>query len=49
MATQKGDAKNDKVYIFGKDADLIVLAVATHKNNMFVVRDVKSETDYELK
>ena len=41
--------KDAKVYIYGKDADLIVLAVSIHKNNMFIFRDVKSETDPELK
>ena len=41
--------KDAKVYIYGKDADLIILAVSIHKNNMFIFRDVKSETDPELK
>jgi len=41
--------KEAKVYIYGKDADLIVLAVSIHKNNLFIFRDVKSESDQELK
>jgi 5'-3' exonuclease len=41
--------ENDSVYIYGKDADLIVLAASTHKNNSFIVRDVSAESDYNLK
>jgi 5'-3' exonuclease len=41
--------ENDSVYIYGKDADLIVLATSTHKNNSYVVREVSAETDYDLK
>ena len=32
--------KNAKIYLYGKDADLIVLAISTHKNNMHVIREV---------
>jgi len=41
--------ENNSVYIYGKDADLIVLASSTHKNNTYVVRDVSSESDSDLK
>jgi len=41
--------KDDVIYIYGKDADLIVLAVSTQKSNIHIMREVKSETDYELK
>jgi 5'-3' exonuclease len=41
--------ENNSVYIYGKDADLIVLATSTHKNNTYVVRDVGAESDSELK
>jgi len=35
---------NSKVYFYGKDADLIVLAISTHKNNINVIREVQVET-----
>jgi 5'-3' exonuclease len=35
---------NSKVYFYGKDADLIVLAISTHKNNIRVIREVQVET-----
>jgi 5'-3' exonuclease len=41
--------KNDVIYIYGKDADLIVLAVSTQKSNIHIMREVQSESDYELK
>jgi 5'-3' exonuclease len=41
--------QDSKVYLYGKDADLIVLAISTHKNNMHIVREVKSESDAGLK
>jgi len=35
---------NSKVYFYGKDADLIVLAISTHKNNINVIREVQVES-----
>jgi 5'-3' exonuclease len=40
---------NSKIYIFSKDADLIVLAMSSHKNNIHILREVAGETDYMLK
>ena len=41
---EKETTANYNVYLYGKDADLIVLAVSTHKNNMHVIREVQRET-----
>ena len=41
--------KNDEVYLYGRDADLIVLALTTHKNNMHIVREIKLESDPDIK
>ena len=35
---------NAKIYLYGKDADLIVLAISTHKNNMNIIREIQLET-----
>ena len=40
--------KDDKIYLYGRDADLIVLAVATHKSNIRIVREIKEEYDHIL-
>lgn len=40
--------KDDKIYLYGRDADLIVLAVATHKSNICIVREIKEEHDHIL-
>jgi 5'-3' exoribonuclease 2 len=40
----KESTKNLKIYLYGKDADLIVLAISTHKNNMHVIREVDLQT-----
>jgi len=37
--------KNDKIYLYGRDADLIVLAVCTHKSNIHIIREIASEND----
>jgi 5'-3' exonuclease len=37
--------KDDKIYLYGRDADLIVLAVCTHKSNIHIVREIKAEND----
>ncbi len=37
--------KNDKIYLYGRDADLIVLAVCTHKTNIHIIREIKLEND----
>ena len=41
--------ENDKIYLYGRDADLIVLAVGTHKNNINILREIKSESDSVLR
>jgi len=41
---KKDSAKNSKIYLYGKDADLIVLAISTHKSNMHVIREVDLQT-----
>jgi 5'-3' exonuclease len=33
-------SQNDRVYFYGSDADLIVLALSTHKNNIHIFREV---------
>lgn len=37
--------KNDKIYLYGRDADLIILAVCTHKFNIHIIREIKLEND----
>ena len=44
----KPETKNLKIYLYGKDADLIVLSICTHKENIFVLREVQKEVK-ELK
>lgn len=46
---KKTETENASVYIYGKDADLIVLGTSTHKNNTFIVREVAAETDSDLR
>ena len=46
MRKKKG-INNAKVYFYGSDADLIVLGLATHKNNIHVLREV--EETFEMK
>jgi len=41
---KKESTKNSKIYLYGKDADLIVLAISTHKSNMHVIREVDLQT-----
>jgi 5'-3' exonuclease len=41
---KKDSYKDAKIYFYGKDADLIVLAVSTHKTNIHVIREVQKET-----
>jgi 5'-3' exonuclease len=36
---KKKSTENLKCYIYGSDGDLIVLAVATHKNNLHIIRE----------
>lgn len=45
---KKKSTENLKVYLYGKDADLIVLAISTHKTNVHVIREMQLETP-ELK
>lgn len=40
----KKTLENANIYLFGEDADLIVLAVSTHKNNIYTLRRVQKET-----
>ena len=40
--------KDDKIYLYGRDADLISLAVCTHKTNIHIVREIKLENDKNL-
>lgn len=40
----KKSTENLKIYLYGSDADLIVLAISTHKNNMHILREVQKET-----
>jgi 5'-3' exonuclease len=47
--TKLKSKENSPVYIYGKDADLIVLAISTHKNNLHIIREVGSESDEMLK
>jgi 5'-3' exonuclease len=37
--------KDDKIYLYGRDADLIELAVCTHKSNIHIIREIKAEND----
>jgi len=37
---KKESYKNSNVYIYGSDADLIILAMSTHKNNIHIIREV---------
>jgi 5'-3' exonuclease len=39
----KTETKNLKIYLYGKDADLIVLSICTHKENVFILREVQKE------
>jgi len=41
---KKEGTKNLKIYMYGKDADLFVLAISTHKNNINVIREVDLQT-----
>lgn len=40
--------QNDKIYLYGRDADLIILAVCTHKSNIHIVREIALENDPTL-
>ena len=40
--------KDDKIYLYGRDADLIELAVCTHKSNIYIIREIKAENDKVL-
>jgi hypothetical protein len=42
---KKDSTKHSKIYFYGKDADLIVLAISTHKSNIHVIREVDLQTD----
>lgn len=42
-------SQNAKVYLYGEDADLLILSLSTHKNNMHVLRKVQIESVKEMK
>ena len=44
---QKKGTENLKVYLYGRDADLIVLGLSTHKNNMHVIREMEKTWEIE--
>ena len=46
MRKHKG-TENMKCYIYGSDGDLIVLAISTHKNNVYIIRETTEI--YEIK
>ena len=41
---KKESTKGSKIYLYGKDADLIVLAISTHKSNIHIIREVDLQT-----
>jgi 5'-3' exoribonuclease 2 len=41
----KKSYENMKVYIYGSDADLIILSMASHKNNIHIIREVQETRD----
>lgn len=41
--------KDDIVCIFSPDADLFILSMTTHKNNIFIMRDVPNQDEIEAK
>lgn len=41
--------QNANVYLYGEDADLIVLSISTHKSNMHILRKVQLETSRVMK
>ena len=42
---KKQGTHNSKVYIYGSDADVIILAMSTHKNNMHIIREITDDND----
>jgi len=42
---RKNSTKHSHIYFYGKDADLIVLAISTHKSNIHVIREVDLQTE----
>ena len=44
MRKKKG-TQNSKVYIYGSDADVIILAMGTHKNNIHIIREITDDND----
>ncbi len=48
LMNKKKSTENLKVYLYGSDADLIILAISTHKNNIHIIREIQTES-FELK
>jgi len=46
---KKKSTENLKVYLYGKDADLFVLAISTHKTNVHVIREMQLEQSVDLR
>lgn len=49
LMRKKKTTENSSVYLYGSDADLLVLATSTHKNNMHIIREIQFENTLELK
>lgn len=41
---RKKEHENANIYMYGSDADLIILAMSTHKNNIHIIREMQTET-----
>jgi 5'-3' exonuclease len=44
LMRKKKSTENLKVYLYGSDADLIILGISTHKSNLFIIRELASES-----
>jgi 5'-3' exoribonuclease 1 len=41
---KKKSYENTNIYMYGSDADLIILSMSTHKNNIHIIREMQTET-----
>jgi len=48
LMRKKKSTENLKVYMYGSDADLLILAISTHKSNIHIIREIQTES-FELK